>query len=582
MAGRDRPLDDVRVPTTQSPRWGRPDTVAILAVLMLFLCSRWIWLHDLPPSASYWEESYRWIAMQQLIDGPTRPLADYQADHYQGGSLVAILLARVIATLTGTGLVTLKIAALVFSSGTLVILYLIGRRFFGRMAGLVAASIYICGPPLVAYWGVCLMGFHSESIMLSLLLVYATLALATGLWGGVVAWAFAGAIATFSLWFTPTAGIAVAACGLGWFVLRGLPRRSDLVAGGAGAAVGLSPWILYNATRDWVGIDRIVEVFSTQQSNDVFRTQNLWERAVDLVVRVPTEGLLDPGGDLVGSIWRPVLFVGVLVPASLGLMAGLRRLLGFKSGAARPASDAVRLELVFWIYEALFAVVYLASRFTLDIEQRPITFRLHVPPAVFMILPLAISAANGLRAGGTRRIVSGVAAGFFLVSLASTTAVMATRHEAEGSPLSRDLGYVVLGRLAQRKYAKPLERSLEEVSWIPDADDRAKAQFGIGWGISEYYVQMGSLDELRTFIDRNPPDHALLRGMLWGVRNRLLILRSAAEGDDSPDFEQWILRMRTIRRALQRRIDSSESLESASPTGRVLDPDRSTHIPVMR
>lgn len=563
-------------------RWTRTDSFAVFALLLTFLFSRWIWLHDLPASAFYFEEAYRWIAVQELVNESPVSASDLQADHYQGGSLVAILLARAIAVVAGTGLGTLKLAALVFSSGILVMLYLIGRRFFGRLAGGIAGSIYVCGPPLVAYWGVCLMGFHSEAILLSLILVYATFALVTNSWSGDIAWVATGAIATLGVWFTPTAGLAVVSCGLAWLVLKGVPGRKNLVAGSIGAGLGLAPWLLYNVTRGWVGLDRPMEVFLSSQSNDIFRTQSLWDRSIDFAIRFPGQGLLDPGGILTESPWRPVLFIGVLGPASIALLAGLQRLTAPRQNESKHGPDSAKLEIVFWIYAAVFTLAYLASRFTLELDPRPIAFRLHVSLAVFMIMPIAISAANGLRRSGSIRIASGVATMLCLLSLASATTAMAIRFEASGTPLTRDIGYVVLGRLAQRKFPRPLERPLKEVKWISQPDDLRSAKVGIGWGITEYYEQAGSLEELIPFIDKMSEEPAVLRGMRWGVNSRLRDLNATGNPASDPDLERSVLRMRAIKSLLSHPDSESNSSEFYPSSGNEPGPDESIPVPPVR
>ena len=74
--------------------WQARDAWTGAGLLALFLLTRIFWLRELPDSSFYWEEAYRWVSMQEIVAGPVRPLLDYQADHYQGGSLAAILLAR--------------------------------------------------------------------------------------------------------------------------------------------------------------------------------------------------------------------------------------------------------------------------------------------------------------------------------------------------------------------------------------------------------------------------------------------------------------------------------------------------------
>ena len=213
-------------------RWSRVDSLLVLALLAAFLLSRILWIGALPGSSQYWEESYRWLAVEALADRPVLPFLDYQADHYQGGSLVVIGLATGLARAGLDGWVALKTVALGFSSATLVALFLLGRLFFGRLVGALAATIYLCGPPLVAYWGVVAMGFHAESALLSLATVGLLLVWADGAGRSSRAAFGFGLMAGLSIWFTPTAAIGVAACALAWPFLAAWPRARALCISG--------------------------------------------------------------------------------------------------------------------------------------------------------------------------------------------------------------------------------------------------------------------------------------------------------------------------------------------------------------
>ncbi|MEE8581888.1 MAG: glycosyltransferase family 39 protein, partial [Myxococcota bacterium] len=459
-----------------------------------------------------------------------------------------------VATVTGVGLPMLKIAALIFSGGTLLALYVVARRFFGRGAGLLAALAYVAGPPLVAFWGVCLMGFHSESVLPSLLLTHLTLSLVAERERNARAWLGVGLLVGLNLWFTPIAAIAVAACGLTLLALRGVPRPRELAWGAAGATIGLLPWLAYNVTHEWAGIGRVLELFGLRPARDLFRSQSLWPRTVELLTRTPTEGLLDPAGELVGSVWRPLLFAAVLLPAAAALIASARRTLRALAGPRwrGGVDDPARLELVFWLYLVLFSVGYLVSRFTLELDPRPIAFRLLVPPAVFAIVLVAISGGHWLAARGKRRMVGGLAAGVALMALAASTATLAVRHEVEGGAPERSLGYLVLGRLAQRKYPRPIERALAEVRPVQRQQDRAYARFGIGWGLVEDYEQGGSLDELRSTLARLPElERGQVRqGVRMGIEFRLGVLTPAVARTGNPDLVRSERRLRELLREL--------------------------------
>ncbi len=297
-------------------------------------------------------------------------------------------------------------------------------------------------------------------------------------------------------------------------MLRGVPPPRDVAWGAAGAAVGFLPWLAYNAPRGWPGLARLIEVFGAEDREE-FLAQGLGDRVLELLARVPSEGLLDPGGDLVGSPWRLLLFVGVLLPAGLALLVGALRMLRMarRWRSAGVSNDPERLELVFWLYGLLFAAVYLVSRFTLEVEPTPIAYRLMVPPAVFLLVPLAISAARGLRARGWQRAVAAAGVGLALSSLAASTTLFALRHHGDGLPTTFDRGYLLVGHLALRKYPRSVQRAVAEVRPVRDARNRRAALRGVAWGLVEDYEHGGaSLEGLqRGVMSLHEPD----RTQVW-------------------------------------------------------------------
>jgi hypothetical protein len=155
VLGTDRP----------SNGWDRFDTATCVALASAYVGSRTLWIVSNPRSTQYWEEGYRWLASREIAAGAPWPLLDWQADHYQGSSLVVIGLAVALGWIGVGSFAALKVVALGFSTATCAALFVVGRLFFGRVVGLLCGLIYLLGPPLVAFWGVVAMGFHAESAL---------------------------------------------------------------------------------------------------------------------------------------------------------------------------------------------------------------------------------------------------------------------------------------------------------------------------------------------------------------------------------------------------------------------------------
>ena len=536
----------------QGRRWERWDSVACGGVVVAFATSRALWIAHAPLSSQYWEEGYRWLALAEITTGAPLPLLDFQADHYQGGSLVMIGLALALSSLGVAPLAALKAVAVSFGAATCAALFALGRVYFGRSAGVLSALIYLLGPPLVAYWGVVAMGFHAESALFSLVGIGLLLALANPARRSALPWLAFGAISGLGIWFTPTAAIGVLACVLAWPLLAARPRAAQLAAAALGLGLGLMPWLLYNVTHDFAGFTRLLEVFGLEGSADPWRSQGVLERARDLFLQAPTQGLLDPGGEHAGSLCFWALVAGVWFPAGLALLAAGRRAFATLSQGSRRATAEARGELVFGVYALLFVGVYLSSRFTLSVDPSPIAYRLFVPLAVLLIPPIAISAARGIEAS-PRRGLALAACGVGLLSLATATLGFALHHQAAGTPLSQERADVAFGHILQRKYGNDLAAAVAQLGWLP-AERRERALVGIGWGLQSGYEQVGHIGDLARALERLEPDerNPVERGIRYWSFQRRARLAPLVERTGDLDQRQALARLDELDAWVQR------------------------------
>ena len=416
--------------------------------------------------------------------------------------------------------------------------------FFGRSAGVLSALIYLLGPPLVAYWGVVAMGFHAESALFSVVGIGLLLALATAARRSRLGWLAFGVISGLGIWFTPTAAIGVLACVLAWPLLAPRPRGVELATAALGLGLGLAPWLVYNAAHDFAGVTRLLEVFGLEGSADPWRSQGVLERARDLFVRAPTEGLLDPGADHASfSGWSAVV-AGVWIPAGLALLAAGRRAVATLRAGPRHAAPEARSELVFGVYALLFVLVYLGSRFTLSLDPSPIAYRLIVPFAVLLIPPIAISAARGIAAQGTRRRLALTACAVGLLSLATATLGFALHHEADGTPLTLERADVAFGHILQRKYGNDLPAAVAALGWLPDAR-RARVLSGIGWGLQSAQEQVGEIGELARALERLEPGARarVEQGIRYWTHQRRARLAPLVESTGDADSRRALTRL---------------------------------------
>lgn len=474
----------------------RRDALILAALLFAFFASRIAWVVLEPNTTLYWEEDHRWASAHELLEGARRPLLDYQADHYQGGSLVLVLMVAAVFRVFGESLLGLKLVAMFFAAATLAALYVLGRREFGRWVGPLAAGAYLTGPPLLAFSGLVGMGSHGESALFSLAQIAIFLGLLSGGRHTPAAWAALGVVSGLGIWFCYTSGLSLAACGLTWLILERLPRPKELFAAIGGALLGLLPWFVYNLQHDFVGLTRLAEIFGGGHPIDAWMPHDRWMKLWLLFRRDLALGLVTPFWFTASSPTAPIRIGAVFAPMAVGMALAVFRALRLlattpwrrerPSPGSRPARD--RAELVFVVYAALYLVVYFGSSFVLEPDKGAHTYRLFLPVATLMLVPIARSAASALESGGAARWAAGaLCVGFFAASTLSAWAT-ATRETSESSASDADQhlnrGNLVRGVLSHRKYESDLGRAFGEARLVPDSWHRSRFFQGIGWGLA--------------------------------------------------------------------------------------------------
>lgn len=381
------------------------DVWILLLLISLFVVSRLIWLWLNPFSAGYFEENYRWVAAHELLSKPALTFLDYQADHYQGGSLVMILLVCFYFLLFGESVIFLKLAALTFSIGIIVMLYLIGRMFFGRSAGIIAALCFLMGPPLVAVWGLVVLGSHGESIFFSLLQIFLYLGILSGKWRTTsVMWLF-GLVSGVGIWFCYTTGLSLLACALCFLILKGFPKRNELLLIAMGFLMGVSPWFIYNFQYDFAGIGRIMEIFGYGKPPDNWLPVSRLDKIISFFTTDFPLGVVTPYGFLMQGIINRLLVVifylllGVSFIVSIWRVAGLLRKSVTKHLEKADEFEIciTQREMVFVAYAIIFILIYGFSSFIVSKAVQPSTYRLFIPLSVILLMPLAVSFVQVLK-----------------------------------------------------------------------------------------------------------------------------------------------------------------------------------------
>ncbi len=207
------------------------------------------------------EELYRGTIGREVINGLKMPLLDYQADHYSGGSLLVGAASAPFFLLFGPSLFSLKLSPLLFALMTLLVLWNFMKRNFGFSAAVLAALLFVFAPPSFVRLSLVAMGFHSESILFTILSFHFFYVYFYGGRKPLFLFLF-GVASGLGFWFCHIAIIAPFSCILAWLVQdsRSLSSRRNVMTLGMGGLVGLAPWIFYNLTHGFEGLGFILKV----------------------------------------------------------------------------------------------------------------------------------------------------------------------------------------------------------------------------------------------------------------------------------------------------------------------------------
>jgi mono/diheme cytochrome c family protein len=498
-------------------------TRGLLLLVGAFLATRGLWILAAPETGFYWEEMYRWVVARELIQGAVQSLSDYQADHYQGGSLFMSVLAVPVFALLGESTALLKTTSLLLSTSTLVLLVLVARRGFGPEAGWLAGLGYLAGPPLVAFWGLVPLGSHGESVLFTLAQVGLLWRLLDEDGRTELHWLIFGVAAGLGFWWTPTTAIGVAACGSVFLLLAGLPRARELGAGLLGAALGLLPWLLYNVPRGFVGLGRVFDLLGAGDPINLWPEQSLSEKVWRLLVHDLPVGLVAPFEGAASPLVVGLLGVGV--GAALYATVGANLLAAFRTLRARGRGGVIDPEdrrlLFFPVHGMIFLTGFLVTDFVVEPQYGAVSYRFFLPPAVLLLLAGSGIAARAWRAGGARRSAAAVLAGLFLLSSASGTLLLAVRELEEPPLMTVESGYLLRGLLLHRKFEGEFETALAHARRVEKPPLRSATLTGLGWGLLYRFEKSGEPEDVSRVL-RAVPFQERAR-ILSGIQTTLAI-----------------------------------------------------------
>jgi len=501
---------------------------AVVAGLVVLVALRLVLIHVNLPISFYWEEGYRLVIGTELLNGPHLPVAEYQADHYQGGSLVIGIMAVPLFSLLGASFETLKLVPLSFTLATTVLWCILLWRALGPPTAAIDAWLLVLGPPLAQVYQVVAMGSHAESAFFTAAGFLLVCEISAGALSRFLPFLL-GLVGGLGLWFCYTAASGVAAWGLIWlfFSPRGTVRRGflPLLCGGL---VGLLPWLVYNFGHDFQGLDYMAELLiekrpvfpSLHEASSAMRLLGLFTTDLPRLFDLPREipGVPPP------AVW---LAYGLAVAGFLGLAVVTSRATseqrrGELEGRLATSERTPALLILFAV--AFHVAAYVVSSFPINPEHGFHAYRFFSPLFFLATAALAIAIAHAWSRG--RKFA---AAGSLVLALVlggyGTAALLLEPTSHDRAEL--DNGYVTLGLLNEIKYRERPQYAINLLSRLPDRP-RDLAFSGFGWGLEHEYETYADWPRFVAALPRTEAQSdlkAALRGARWAVRTRLSTTR---------------------------------------------------------
>jgi len=346
----------------------------------------------------YGLECMRALIAKQLIDSPTAvPFFDLQSDSYSGGSLVVGLLMVPFFKLLGQNLISIKLVALLFSLAALISLYLFCNKFFNRKVAMVTSLLFILSPPLFTKYSLITMGFHTESILFTILFIFVFFEIFFNDRKYSSYFILLGLIGGFGVWFTYIFSITLFSCLLFWFLLdRGFFLKRNFLIFLISFISGFTPWIYYNLSRNFIGVSirgrEIVPSFSIDHLIfSLVKLKNLLLH--DIRNSFLFEDFIFLSGEYLSTIFYLIFVVSFLVLFWLNrwfLYLLIRRFIPLKRFQISPAS--VPKETFFLLYVIIFLLIYSLSNFRVrDLTFAGYRYLLPLYPFIFVLIALFLS-----------------------------------------------------------------------------------------------------------------------------------------------------------------------------------------------
>ena len=225
----------------------------LFALILFFLAIRLLILFSGVDNLIYHEEIDIGTAAKIQIDGISPTLISRHANNYRWGGIILGILTVPFFLLFGDSLVVLRAVPMLFSLGTLVLLYLLLFNFFNRRAAILASLLFILSPPNYIKGSFVATGGYTEINFFSILAIFLFYKIFFGEGANrKYLYAFFGIVSGFALYYDYTFLLTLSCCLLFWFTFdKGILLKKNFHIFVLFFLIGFSLWFYHNLTHNW-------------------------------------------------------------------------------------------------------------------------------------------------------------------------------------------------------------------------------------------------------------------------------------------------------------------------------------------
>lgn len=371
--------------------------ITIIYLVLLFLFVKLVVLVFGIENLFYVEEIYRALIAKNIIEGPAfASLFDLQIDTYSGGSLVVGLMLVPVFKLLGQNLVSLKLVALFWSLSILMVLYLFCRKYFNKKTAILACIFYTLSPSLLTKFFFFCMGFHTESVLFSMIFILIFFKIFYDDKRGILYFFLLGFISGLGIWFTYVFAVTILTGILFWFFMdRMFIFKKSFFVFLCSFFFGFSPWMYSHLWHHLSG--NVINIKSAMPQFTITYLHSSFLKLLDLLSSINNAYLFNQNYNFISKL-SSYIFCIILCISIMGIALSNRHEAGHMvSNLLKNKSEPLRRmwkELFFLAYSIIYISCVSLSGFDFYDYDSYYGYRSLIPLYFFLILIMAIFVAK--------------------------------------------------------------------------------------------------------------------------------------------------------------------------------------------